>query len=244
MVQEAFPIAGEFSLSGHGGSLDPKWTDLSTSPSSADREKEGIRLEMNGAPKQQAIIEFICDASARDRRRNVAGLSAAEDDEGDGGSGDGKEGEEVDDGQGGILKLLSWKVVEDTKVLSLEWTTEYACEHAKEGGEKKSSSGHWGFFTWFIIMWVCFSELSTPFPLPNAVSLSPSMLMLTLSLQSLHGGGSISNIRLMAQLHPLFSARLGPAPSFRNTTRYSIYAQGLDAAGRQYGARGWVKRWI
>jgi hypothetical protein len=40
-------------------------------------------------------------------------------------------------------------------VLTLIWRTKYACEDAKQekDAEKKS---HWGFFTWFIIMYVSY----------------------------------------------------------------------------------------
>ena len=160
MTGDVIPIAGEFSHN-TGGALDPKWTRLKTSASNADREKEGLRLEMNGGSfekkKQKAIVEFICqpDLKDEDRRRDgfVRPYEDGDDDEKDGSenSEDDKNGEVADDGHGGKLKFISWEEEKDVKVLRLEWDTKYACEDAKDSGDE-SSSGHWGFFTWFIIM--------------------------------------------------------------------------------------------
>lgn len=151
------PIAGEFSTS-IGGALDPHWKLLTSSDSPPDREKEGLRLTMNGGKytenhktvKQKAVVNFYClpDGKTDETLRRRDEILAADDDDDDGGD---RSGEEVDDEHGGRIKLISWDMVEDIRVLSLEWHTKYACADAKdpEGG---SSSGHWGFFTWFIIM--------------------------------------------------------------------------------------------
>lgn len=142
-ITDTIPIAGEFAQS-IGGPLDPVWARLKGSESSADRAKEGIRLTMNGGKydgkNQKAIVEFLCNAKSEERKRDIT--AAAEEDD--------QDGEQADDEHGGKLKLLSWEVEEDTKVLRLEWNTKYACEDAEEGNG--SSSGHWGFFTWFILM--------------------------------------------------------------------------------------------
>jgi hypothetical protein len=54
---------------------------------------------------------------------------------------------------------------ENVEVLRLEWRTLYACEDYKQKKDAERRA-HWGFFTWFIIMYV------TPHPnfcqLPNA----------------------------------------------------------------------------
>lgn len=149
MITDTIPIAGEFSHS-FGGALDPKWTRMKSSASNADKEKEGIRLEMNGGKdnddqKQKAIVEFLCDKNRRDDRRR--GPLAAEDQKNDDETGEGgdKKGKEVDDEHGGKLKLVSWDVEEGTKVLRLDWTTKYGCEDVKDDGPG-SSSGHWGEF--------------------------------------------------------------------------------------------------
>lgn len=145
---DAFPIAGEYTLS-HGGALDPKWTRLKSSASNADKKKEGVRLEMHGGKdndgqKQKAIVEFLCDINPRDDRRRDLLVAENEDDDGTGEDGD-KEGEEVDDDHGGKLKLVSWDVEEGTKVFRLDWTSKYGCEDVKDDGTG-SSSGHWGEF--------------------------------------------------------------------------------------------------
>lgn len=62
------------------------------------------------------------------------------------------DGEEEDDAS---LKFLSYKSEGEGKnaidVLRLNWRTKYACEDEIEK-TPTSSSNHWGFFTWFIIM--------------------------------------------------------------------------------------------
>lgn len=103
---------------------------------------------MNGGKydgkKQKAIVEFICIRQSEERR-TMYGVSTAEDED--------RSGEETDDEHGGKIKILSWLDEEEAKVLRLQWDTQYACEDAKDGGGS-SSSGHWGFFTWFILMCV------------------------------------------------------------------------------------------
>lgn len=191
--------------------LDPHWARLKSSASSADREKEGIRLEMNGGKyegrKQKAIIEFLCNAKSEERRRDMSAVAEE----------DGQEGEEADDEHGGKLKLLSWEDEEDIKVLRLEWITKYACEDADDGND--SSSGHWGFFTWFILMWVS--------------SKSPGFGDLTdeLSMQCLHGSRSVPHLWLVAQLQPILSSWMGSSSPLRDTSRYPIPIPGLDAKG-------------
>ena len=147
-IIDTIPIAGEFSHT-FGGALDAKWTRMKSSPSNADKEKEGIRLEMNGGKygdgqKQKAIVEFLCDTSAREDRRRDLLVAEDEEDNGNGENGANK-GEEVDDEHGGRLKLVSWDVEESTKVLRLDWTTKYGCEDVKDD-KTGASSGHWGEF--------------------------------------------------------------------------------------------------
>lgn len=140
----AIPIAGDFTIS-TGGALDPKWTRLKTSTRPADRDKEGVMLEMGGGrytddgktQKQKAVVEFLCDGRSEERRRG--GVARRDDDDGEEKEGDGDddedshEREETDDGEGGTLKFISYKDVGDDKILSLEWHTKYACEGASEG---------------------------------------------------------------------------------------------------------------
>ncbi len=141
------PIAGDFGLS-LGGDLNPKWKRLKSSDSAADREKEGVRLEMHGGKyekkNQKAFVDFICIPESEERRRELGSNLAAEE-------GLDRSGEEVDDGNGGKIKFMSWQDEGDVKALRLVWHTQYACEDAVERNGKPSS-GHWGFFTWFILM--------------------------------------------------------------------------------------------
>lgn len=101
-----------------------------------------------------AIMEFLCPAKGEERRRSYQALTAEDDDDKKGEENDAdKSGEETDDGDGGTIKLLSWDNQDKPKTLRLKWETKHACENAAgEGGG--SSKGHWGFFTWFILMFV------------------------------------------------------------------------------------------
>ena len=136
--------------------MDPKLVRLKSSESPSDREKEGVRITLNGGKhgkqKQKASVELLCqrDETGDEVRRS------AEDDEDDG-DGENKahddSGEKQSDGHGGTLKLISWKIEEDDiNVLRLEWETKYACEDADGSDGESSSSGSWGFFTWLLIM--------------------------------------------------------------------------------------------
>ena len=166
-TSQRIPIAGDYTTSGAGGGghFDPTWTRLSTSSTQSDREKEGIRLKMGGGSNpyknskpQKAVVEFLCDRkNETEEQRKTLSMRDAEEGDDEGNDKGGKSDEEkraeekTDDGKGGTLKFQSYVEVGDEEMLSLEWKTRYACEDAKDSGSK-SSSGHWGFFTWFIIM--------------------------------------------------------------------------------------------
>ena len=120
---------------------------MKSSPSNADKAKEGIRLEMGGGKdsegqKQKAIVEFLCDISKKDDEKRDLQVTEDEEDGENGDDEDGK-GEEVDDEHGGKLKLVSWDVEQGTKVLRLDWITKYGCEGAKDD-RTGSKGGHWG----------------------------------------------------------------------------------------------------
>ena len=152
-VIEAIPIAG----APIGGSVDPQWERLKTSKLPEDKGKEGLRLSMDGpgkTNKQKAIVEFLCPTRDQGRRRirRDKDTKARDNENRDNNTTTSKE---VDDGAGGRLKYVSYETEKDkdAKVLRLEWTTNHACENGEEDdGDKKPSSGHWGFFTWLIIM--------------------------------------------------------------------------------------------
>ena len=151
---------------------------MKSSESSADREREGIRLQIGGGrydgEDQKAIVEFLCDAKKEDK------ISTAKNEE------DHKYGNAVDDEHGGTIEILSWDDEDDAKVLRLEWNTPYACEDAKDGDS--SSGGGWGFFTWFILMWVLLQTIQM-----NELTDNPL-------LQCFHGRRSVPHLRLLAQL--------------------------------------------
>lgn len=85
----------------------------------------GGMFPVHDGRKQEAVIEFLCAASAE------------EEDEGKG------------DEEGPRFVAYEPKG-EETDVLRLEWRTRHACEDDVSGG--KGKGGHWGFFTWFILM--------------------------------------------------------------------------------------------
>lgn len=164
--EAAIPVAGQYTL--HGGTeLDPEITRFKTSSSPSDREKEGFRLELHGQKfpdgksgvKHKAVIEFLCADKAeekgeRDLIHFVERRKEEKEEDDDGEEEDhSASGEIADDGHGGTLKFTDFDIVDDTKVLSLEWRTKYACENSKGGGDSPDSrNSHWGFFTWLIIM--------------------------------------------------------------------------------------------
>ena len=167
----AIPIAGAYTLHS-GGELDTEITRLKTSPSPDDREKEGFRIQLHGQkyPEKngidhKAVITFLCQHKAEERsdterHRKSEVLKARDDDDEE--EDHSATSEITDDGHGGQLKYQSFEVVGDEKVLSMEWRTPYACEDSK-GGDRDDDgkgSGHWGFFTWFIIMYACTSAPS------------------------------------------------------------------------------------
>ncbi|KAI9760470.1 MAG: hypothetical protein M4579_001664 [Chaenotheca gracillima] len=166
-------IAGDFPTS-HGLSLDAQWTRLSTSSSHADSEKEGLRLEMHGGryplkssgKKQKAIVEFLCDRerTGLERGSGLGDGSKKDDEKEDEGEPEERRrrAEDDDDEEDGrhqtsnsdekSLRLISYKEGETEDILRLEWRTKYACEGETDRKDGGSGNGHWGFFTWFIII--------------------------------------------------------------------------------------------
>lgn len=158
-TEKVIPVAGEFGVSGHGGSLDPMITRLKTS----NADTEGVEIELHGGRfddlKQKAVISFICD-------KEWTGNEGHEEDDNDkkGKRADG----EKDDDKGdkdrykqdpkNALQFVSYQFEEDGKnsgdVLRLNWKTKYACENALNDDDDNTGSkkAGWGFFTWFILM--------------------------------------------------------------------------------------------
>ncbi|KAL1962406.1 hypothetical protein VTN77DRAFT_9745 [Rasamsonia byssochlamydoides] len=163
-TETAFPIVGLDPL-GHG-TKDPEVTRLKKQ----DPDAEGLLVKLAGGeyredPKSKkkdaaAVIEFKCDpdrsglegledvADSEEKRRR------RRDEDGEDG-GDKKDGgDEKDDGDekndNRSLQFKSFKLVDDTYILRLDWRTRYACENYVRDNPK--SGGHWGFFTWLIII--------------------------------------------------------------------------------------------
>lgn len=162
VLEKVVPIAGSFMSQIHKA-LDPKWTRLKDSDSTADANKDGLRLELNGGKypfydkpsrTQRAFVEFLCD----DRKTGLEG-----DEDGGFEDDDAANDQEqklarrvADDEQksGHSLQFVSYKAEGkdlEIDVLRLNWTTKYACEGQAVTTPK---SDHWGFFTWLIIMYV------------------------------------------------------------------------------------------
>ncbi|KAG0648964.1 Autophagy-related 27 [Hyphodiscus hymeniophilus] len=158
VLDEVYPIAGELKEKG-GGHMEPKWERLKDSTSHEDSTKEGLRVSMNGGFRkleggknrgQKAIIEFVCDKN----REGTEHLYDPEDkyteekvkrDEDDGD--DAKE-----DPDSPSLQFVRYEEGEgDVDTLRLRWLTKWACEGAKDE-QDADKAGHWGFFTWFILI--------------------------------------------------------------------------------------------
>lgn len=163
VLMDSWPLAGD--LRDYGGKdLNAKWESLSESDSHADSEKEGLRVSMNGGHHksdgnrpQKVIVEFICD-------KDLFGDENLYDPEDKYDGDDGKEkrdeteepedGEKEDPAKQPSLKLVKYdKTGVDFDILRLEWKTKFACLDAKDQKDR-DPNGHWGFFTWFIIMYV------------------------------------------------------------------------------------------
>ncbi|PVI00148.1 hypothetical protein DM02DRAFT_628775 [Periconia macrospinosa] len=152
-------IAGSYKSTGNGRTLDEKFTRLKDSKSNADSAKEGVRIELNGGRfpheeknglDQRAIIEFVCDPER-------TGLEGEEKDDGEkeDSSEDSKrltrrDGECEDSDKS--LRFCGYKKEtpkdKGVRTLRLEWRTKHACEK----NAPPDSGSHWGFFTWFIII--------------------------------------------------------------------------------------------
>lgn len=128
------PVAGDID----GRHTDEELKRLKTSDAVAG--KEGLRLTLNGGlydkVKQKAVVEFICD---RDR----TGL-------------EGEKGETETETEKS-LKFVSYDTDDkELHVLRLEWKSKYACEIVTSDPPPDQGGSSWGFFTWFIIMYVGF----------------------------------------------------------------------------------------
>lgn len=168
-TQQIVPFAGDLENYG-GGPLNAKVERLSNSKSHSDADKEGLRVELGGGfigrgknkRPQKAIVEFICDAN----RTGLESLWVPPEpkhkkdekvDEREENGDDEVIGAPSNDSSLQFFRLDKDKG--DADILRLTWRTKYACEEdgQKDDGHDKRSS-HWGFFTWFIIVYVSSSH--------------------------------------------------------------------------------------
>ena len=206
----------------------------------------GIRLELHGGTynkkTQMAVIDMQCDPERTGNEKSPV----TEGKDGEDGKLRSSEGDAKDDPQdngdeedNNSLRFVSYKEEDEKKgiqVLRLDWRTKYACQSYEEddddeGSGKDSNVRHWGFFTWFIIMYIYFLR-------PLSFDLC---LMLTCPVvQSLRQHRRLPNFRFLAELQPLRCPRMGSSSSRRHNQRYPIPIQRLVKEGRHYRAR-WGK---
>ena len=103
---------------------------------------------------QKAVINFICSKDETGNENLNSGDDKEDDAEGDQKRQDEYEGEEEDYDQNS-LHFKGYGPDGDMDILTLDWHTKYACEdYEKDEDEDGSKKGSWGFFTWFIVMYV------------------------------------------------------------------------------------------
>lgn len=165
---KVLPIAGYENALG-GGSKDVTTKLLK----SIDPSTEGVRVQISGGNilepdlkkkyPASAIIDFQCDPDRTgleglknddelDKVPDSAQLKARGDAENKI-DGDEKNGDDKPKTASLTFKSFGLVKEEEAFILRLDWRTQHACENYKrENPEPNSSGGHWGFFTWLIIM--------------------------------------------------------------------------------------------
>ncbi|KAI9652929.1 MAG: hypothetical protein M1829_001356 [Trizodia sp. TS-e1964] len=151
----AFPIAGDYIHK--NWRLEPALTRLKTSKLETDKNKEGVRLELHGGrrpfnndgKKQKAAIEFLCDPGRTGNEGNE-NTSRPQDGKDDNESERARKRAAKSDKNEKSIHVVKYDTSDDKDdVLHLEWFTKHACENESD---VPTSSGHWGFFTWLVII--------------------------------------------------------------------------------------------
>ena len=146
----AFPIAGLKHLG--QGSKDPEVTRLKK----IDPDREGLMVRLAGgqyidenkAKKDAAaVIEFQCDHT----RSGLEGLDTTDESDQEAEEKRLRAREEIGDRTRSLQFKSFGPSDNDSYVLKLDWLTRYACDDSLS--KKGDSSGAWGFFTWFIVMY-------------------------------------------------------------------------------------------
>lgn len=200
-MTDVFPIAGELSDVDGGKPLNAKWERLKTSKANADVGKEGLRVELHGGFRkendknrpQKAIVEFVCDR----KRTGLENLPKPED--GYEEVKEKREEEQTDDDGTSSLQFEGYTNEEEIDVLRLNWRTTYACENFKDD-EDKAGSGRWGFFTWFIIVYV---SMHLFFSCNKLTSVGPSYQLQPTSFSD--HGSTITDMALAAGISYLMA---------------------------------------
>ncbi|KAJ5091187.1 hypothetical protein NUU61_006057 [Penicillium alfredii] len=151
-----FPIVGLDHL-GHG-SKDPEVTRLKK----IDADREGLLVKLAGGEYREdfdkgktknagATIEFKCDPD----RSGLEGLHTTLEDPDPAKrlrrrAGNSTQGDDANAGDRS-LQFKSFGQDGDSYVLKLDWRTRYACDDYQRT-KGSGGSGHWGFFTWLIII--------------------------------------------------------------------------------------------
>jgi autophagy-related protein 27 len=109
--------------------------------------------------QQKAVIQLQCDKDRTGNERRSKKAKRDDDDEDDDDEDDAGDDKE-EQPSSSSLEFVSYGKVEGKEkleVLRLNWKTKYACEDYADSDEARKSG--WGFFTWFLLMYVL------PFPL-------------------------------------------------------------------------------
>lgn len=180
-------MAGSFATS-TGKGLDPKFERLEDIPGS---DMTGLRLELHGGTymkqNQMAIIDMQCDPErtgnekspvkegkgGEDEKLRSSAIDPRDEskhDDDDGDDNDDDNDDEENDNENS-LRFVSYKEEDEKKgihVLRLDWRTKYACQSYEEDDDEGTGKGgkgrRWGFFTWFIVMYVPFFFASSGNP--------------------------------------------------------------------------------
>jgi Autophagy-related protein 27 len=242
IIDEVYPIAGSFATS-TGKLLEPDFERLEDLPES---DTKGLRIVLHGGTynkqSQKAIIDMQCDPERtgnekspvkkgkHDEKDEKLRKSEAKDKASD---------EHDDDDDKNSLRFVSYQIEEEdakVKTLRLDWRTKYACEKFEDDDEdsgkgSSSSSKHWGFFTWFIVMYV--PPIRPHNHSPNSTSETDTKSQ----SQPLPRHIRLPHLRLLAKLQPLQRTRMGPPPPRRHHPRHTLPVEGLVQKSGQYGPR-------
>ncbi|KAF2749402.1 hypothetical protein M011DRAFT_465837 [Sporormia fimetaria CBS 119925] len=155
-------IAGTYGKDEKARTLNPQIKLLHDSKSKSEDAQTGVTVELHGGRfpfdtdkkglEQQAVIDFVCDKA----RTGLEGLEKQKqeekDDETTRSTAQRRDDKKKEDEHS--LQVVSYKQEDGPddkkiKTLHLEWRTKHACE---EDAPDAPVSSHWGFFTWFIII--------------------------------------------------------------------------------------------